>query len=67
MLVISRKIGERILIEGGIIIQVLSVDALGKFAKIGIVAPQNSKIVTDEIHANIQSDTKKRSSLAQLI
>jgi len=46
MLVLSRKAGEKILIDGGIEIEV--VDIVGNKVKIGIVAPRDTKIVRDD-------------------
>lgn len=68
MLVISRKIGERIVIEGGIIIQILDVDAITNVTKIGIVAPKNVQITKEEIDLNSRSEHRTRySSLAPFI
>ena len=49
MLVLSRKIGERIFIEPGIEIAV--VDVRGGKVRIGIVAPENIRIRRDELSA----------------
>ncbi len=47
MLVLKRKVGERIIIGENIIVQVVEVE--GKSVKIGIEAPQNIPIVREEL------------------
>ncbi|MFZ8801851.1 MAG: carbon storage regulator CsrA [Candidatus Calescibacterium sp.] len=47
MLVLKRKVGERIIIGENIIVQVVEVE--GKSVKIGIEAPQNISIVREEL------------------
>ena len=53
MLVLSRKIGERIFIEPGIEIAV--VDVQGGKVRIGIVAPESVRIRRDELSATPRS------------
>lgn len=48
MLVLKRRAGERILIEGGIIISIESVGSGGRVA-VGIVAPKHLKVDREEI------------------
>ena len=55
MLVLSRKIGERILIEPGIEIAV--VDVRGGKVRIGIVAPHSIRIRRDELSAPPRSNS----------
>ena len=55
MLVLSRKIGERILIEPGIEIAV--VDVRGGRVRIGIVAPPSVRIRRDELSAPPRSNS----------
>jgi carbon storage regulator (csrA) len=47
MLVLKRKVGERIIIGENIIVQVVGVE--GRSVKIGIEAPQNISIVREEL------------------
>jgi carbon storage regulator len=47
MLVLKRKVGERIIIGENIIVQVVEIE--GKSVKIGIEAPQNISIVREEL------------------
>ncbi len=54
MLVLSRRVGERILIEPGIEIAV--VDVRGGKVRIGIQAPQSIRIRRDEIAAPPRSN-----------
>lgn len=68
MLVVSRKIGERIIIEGGIEIQLLSVEADGCSAQIGIAAPKEVGITLDSVIDEASFfNGRKHSSLAPLI
>ncbi len=68
MLVVSRKIGERLIIEGGIVIQLLSVEADGHSAKIGIIAPKELRITLDPVGDEASYfNGRKHSSLAPLI
>ena len=65
MLVLSRKIGERILIEPGIEIAV--VDVRGGKVRIGIVAPESVRIRRDEISAtprNLPTSTRAASAVS---
>jgi carbon storage regulator len=48
MLVLSRKVGERIRIGHGIVVTVLSTD--GRRARIGIEAPDNVSILREELY-----------------
>ncbi len=47
MLVLSRKVGERIVIDGGIAVVVLAVD--GHRVRLGIEAPRECQIVRGEL------------------
>ena len=57
MLVLSRKIGESIMIGDQIEVKVLSVD--GEQVKIGIVAPKQVKVHRAEIFEAIQQQNKQ--------
>lgn len=54
MLILARKIGETIIIDGGIKITVTGVQ--GDQIKIGIDAPEEIKIYREEIHNKILAD-----------
>lgn len=47
MLVLTRRVGEKIVIDGGIVIEVLAVH--GNTLKIGITAPDHIKILRGEL------------------
>jgi carbon storage regulator len=47
MLVLTRKVGERIVIANGIVVQVIEV--VGRQVRIGIQAPSGVKILRDEL------------------
>lgn len=51
MLVLSRNPGEKVIIDGDIVIQVLSVK--GSQVKIGFSAPQEMTILREELHNKI--------------
>jgi carbon storage regulator CsrA len=48
MLVVHRKIGQRILIEGGIIVEVAGIDGRGQ-VKLGIEAPKDVRVAREEV------------------
>lgn len=53
MLALTRKVNEKIIIDGGIEIKVLEVN--GERVKLGIEAPKNISIYRDEIYVQIQN------------
>jgi carbon storage regulator len=56
MLVLSRRIGEKILIEKDIIVTILSVQ--GNKVRVGITAPQNIQVFREELlnqHTSLES------------
>jgi carbon storage regulator len=55
-LILSRKLGERILLDGGIEIQVVKVQ--GNKIRLGITAPKDCKV----IRAELQGKEKKNGS-----
>ena len=57
MLVLSRKIGESIIIGDNIEIKVLKID--GGIVKIGIIAPPNVKVYRQEIYKNVADQNKQ--------
>ena len=63
MLVLSRKVGERIVIGDGIVLQVLSVQ--GNRVRLGIAAPLGVSIVREELRPLfVESRTEKPSTPA---
>lgn len=52
MLVLSRKVGEQIVIDGGITVTVTSID--GNKVRLGISAPPNVRIDRAEMHQRIR-------------
>ncbi len=57
MLVLSRKIGESIIIGDNIEVKVLKID--NGTVKIGIIAPTNVKIYRQEIYQTVADQNKK--------
>lgn len=51
MLVLDRREGERIVIDGGIIVTIAGVSANGRRVKVGIEAPRGVRIMREEIAA----------------
>ena len=62
MLVLRRKVGERIIVDGVISISVLAVE--GERVKIGINAPPDITIVREELLRALTSDTPSASTSA---
>lgn len=56
MLVLTRKKGESIIIDGGITVQIASID--GNNVRLAIDAPKNIRIYREEIYKQIQSQNK---------
>ena len=54
MLLLTRKVGESIIIDGGITITVA--DIKGSQVRIGIDAPKDVKVYREEIHIKMQAD-----------
>ena len=52
MLILSRKLGESIVIDGKIVVRVMRVD--GDVVKLGIDAPANVPVHRQEVYAEIQ-------------
>jgi len=57
MLVLSRKIGESVIIGGDIVVTVVRVD--GDAVRIGIAAPANVPVHRQEIYEEIQRNNKE--------
>lgn len=57
MLILGRKAGEAILIDGGVRIVVLSVDRKG--VRLGIEAPADVRIVRDEIVGEVADENRR--------
>lgn len=55
MLVLTRKVGEKIMIDGGIEITILAVQHQNR-VKVGIVAPRTTSIMRDEILRRIEKE-----------
>lgn len=60
MLILSRKIGEAILVDGGIRIVVLGVD--GGAARLGIEAPGSVGILREEVVQRIAEENRRAAS-----
>ena len=61
MLVLTRKPGEALLVNGGIEIQVLEVK--GKQVKLGVVAPPEVRILRKELYERIREENLRALSL----
>lgn len=61
MLILTRRVGETIIISDDITITVLGVK--GNQIRIGINAPKNISIYREEIYQKIQSKKKKKNDL----
>lgn len=57
MLVLNRRRGEAILVDGGIRIVVLDSDRRG--ARIGIEAPQDTKIQREELVSDVAAENRR--------
>ena len=62
MLILSRRPGEAILIDGGIRIVVLAADARG--VRLGIEAPPETNIVREEIVTQIADENRRATATA---
>jgi carbon storage regulator len=56
MLILSRKLGESIVIDGRIIVKIMRVD--GETVKVGIEAPASVTVHRKEVHDEIQNNNK---------
>ena len=63
MLILSRKEGDSIVIDGGVRIVVLSSDRKG--VRIGIDAPANVRILRGEIVGEVESENRRARTAAQ--
>lgn len=69
MLILSRKVGESVIIGGNIVVTVVRVD--GESVRLGIAAPQEVPVHRHEIYQEIQRNnkealTQKRQSVPRL-
>lgn len=62
MLILSRKVGDAVLIDGGIRIVVLAADA--RSVRLGIEAPSDVGIVREEIVTQIAEENRRASDAA---
>lgn len=62
MLILSRKQGDAVLIDGGIRVEVVSVD--GSNVRLGIEAPSSVGIVREEIAVRIADENRRAGSEA---
>lgn len=64
MLILSRRPGESLVIDGGIRIDILSSD--GRTVRIGIEAPTAVRILRAEIVASVEEETRRAAAAAAL-
>jgi carbon storage regulator len=57
MLVLSRKVGESVIIGGGIVVTVVRVD--GEAVRLGIAAPQTVPVHRQEVYEEIQRNNRE--------
>lgn len=62
MLALSRKVGEKIYVGDDIVIEVLGFQ--GKYVRLGITAPKETKIYREEIYMERQNETHKDGSFS---
>ncbi len=60
MLILSRRLGDAILIDGGIRVEIVSVD--GTNVRLGIEAPSSVGIVREEIAVRIADENRRAGS-----
>ena len=63
MLVLSRKLNERVVIDGRIFVQVLRL--AGGVVKLGITAPANVTVHRQEVYEQIQKNNREASTCGQ--
>ena len=63
MLVLSRKLNERVVIDGRIFVQVLRL--AGGIIKLGITAPANVSVHRQEVYEQIQKNNREASTRGQ--
>ena len=64
MLILSRRVGDAILIEGGIRIVIIACDRKG--VRIGVEAPSDVSILREEIVTQIASENQRANATAEL-
>ncbi|MHB1297447.1 MAG: carbon storage regulator [Gemmatimonadaceae bacterium] len=63
MLILARKAGDAVVLDGGIRLSILSTD--GRTVRIGIEAPPEVRILRAEIVDSVESETRRASTAAQ--
>ena len=64
MLILSRRVGDAILVEGGIRIVILACDRKG--VRIGVEAPPDVSILREEIVTQIASETRRAGATVEI-
>jgi carbon storage regulator len=64
MLILSRRVGDAILVEGGIRIVIIACDRKG--VRIGVEAPPDVSILREEIVTQIASENQRANATADL-
>lgn len=65
MLVLTRKCGEEIVIDGGIRIQVL--ESKGGRVRLGISAPRDVQIARSEVYSSVRLNTSTNEPVTQFV
>ncbi|PLV57476.1 carbon storage regulator CsrA [Thermotoga sp. SG1] len=63
MLVLTRKVGEKIVVGNDIVITVLKIE--GNSVKIGIEAPKHVKILREELYEELKNENIKAASVSK--
>lgn len=54
MLVLTRKVGEQLVIDGNIVVTVISID--GGKVRLGVLAPKSVRVDREEVHQRRQEE-----------
>lgn len=61
MLTLGRKVGERVIINGNVSVEILSFDRTRNLVRLGFVAPDNVTIDREEVHLRKKEEQRAES------